>query len=134
MVHPQMLERPLHVLIAEDTPASAKLLAAVLAKRGHAVEVAKNGEEAVRMVDSGSFDLVLMDIQMPIMDGLQATAVIRHMQETAKSHLPIVAVTAFALQGQRELCLAAGMNDFVTKPVDIRSLMTTVEKMAGLAG
>lgn len=128
-----MRERALRVLIAEDTPASAKLLATVLAKRGHAVELAENGEEAVRMVRGGSYDLVLMDIQMPIMDGLEATTVIRHMPESGKSHLPIVAVTAFALRGQRELCLAAGMDDFVTKPVDIRSLMTTVERVAGLA-
>ena len=71
---------------------------------------------------------------MPVMDGLQATSAIRHLPEAGKSHLPIVAVTAFALQGQRELCLAAGMTDFMTKPVDIRLLMTTVEKAVAMAG
>lgn len=103
------------------------MLAAVLAKRGHCVEVAQDGEEAVCMVQSHDYDIVLMDIQMPGMDGLQATSLIRRMTDPCKSHLPIVAVTAFAVGGQRERCLAAGMDGFVTKPVDVRSLFSAIE-------
>lgn len=128
-----MIPRRLRVLIVEDTPASRKLLATVLGKRGYQVDLAENGEEAVQMVHERDYDVVLMDVQMPIMDGLQATALIRRLTEPAKSHLPIVAVTAFAQRGQRELCLAAGMNDFITKPVDLPVLVNVVERFASSA-
>jgi two-component system CheB/CheR fusion protein len=122
--------RSLRVLVAEDTPASRRLLAAMLMKRGHLVDLAEDGSEAVRLVGERDYDVILMDIQMPGMDGLEATSTIRGMNDPCKARLPIVAVTAFALAGQREKCLAAGMDEFVTKPVDIRSLCEAMERVS----
>src|SRR5205814_1054486 len=85
---------PLRVLLAEDTPANQKLVQAILTKRGHTVEIARNGREAIHMVKQGTFDVVLMDVQMPGVDGFQATAAIRKLAESAKARIPIIAMTA----------------------------------------
>lgn len=127
------ISKPLCVLIAEDTPASRKLLEIALEKCGHRVDVAENGIEAVHKVRNQHYDLVLMDINMPIMDGLQATTVIRRLADPAKSRLPIVAVTALAWPRQREQCVSAGMNGFLPKPLDTELLMSTMERVAGTA-
>jgi PAS domain S-box-containing protein len=126
----QLAERKLRILVAEDTLPNQKLAMAILGDRGHSVRVALNGREAVALVQQQEFDLVLMDIQMPIMDGYQATAAIRALPDTALSQIPIVAMTALALPQDRQQCLAAGMNACLTKPIQSRELVDTVERLA----
>ncbi|GIW97090.1 MAG: hybrid sensor histidine kinase/response regulator [Pirellulaceae bacterium] len=120
----------LKVLLAEDTPANQKLVRTVLEKRGHRVHVAQNGEEAVESARREAFDLILMDIQMPIMDGMQATAAIRQWEESQPRSTPIVALTAHAMRGDRELCLQAGMDAYLAKPLDVGELIELVETIA----
>ncbi len=105
-----------HVLVAEDNPVNQAVAEAMLEDLGLTVSVANNGREAVAMVGAESFDLVLMDCQMPELDGFGATAEIRHAEQGSSRHLNIVALTANALQGDREMCLAAGMDDYLAKP------------------
>ena len=108
---------PLNVLLAEDGLANQKLAVGLLNGWGHQVSVANNGREAVEMYQPNSFDLILMDVQMPDLDGLQATKIIRQREEGTGQHVPIIALTAHALKGDREKCLAAGMDGYVSKPV-----------------
>ena len=119
--------RPLHVLVADDTPANQKVVKAVLSKRGHRVELADNGRHAVDQLRRHSFDVVLMDAQMPMMNGLQATAAIRDLADVARSRVPIIAMTAHSLQADRQRCLAAGMHDYLSKPLDVATLVDCVE-------
>jgi PAS domain S-box-containing protein len=121
--------RPLRVLIVEDTPAHQKLVSAMLQKRGHMAIIAQNGREAIEMVSKNAFDVVLMDLQMPHMDGFQATAAIRSLNST-HSRVPVVAMTAHALREDRERCRAAGMDDYVGKPIDAARLVDTIERLA----
>ncbi len=109
--------RSLNVLLAEDSKVNQKLAIALLQKWGHHVLVANNGLEAVRAVEAGRFDVVLMDVQMPECDGLQATQLIRQFESQSGSHVPIVAMTAHALKGDEERCLSAGMDAYLTKPI-----------------
>lgn len=120
--------RQLRVLVAEDIPANQKLLRKILDKRGHQVEIASNGKEAVDLASHEPFDLVLMDVQMPRMDGYQAAAAIR--SQPGHRRLPIVAMTAYAMPGDRERCLAAGMDAYLSKPVDSRRLIDLIERLA----
>ncbi len=107
---------PLRILLAEDNPVNQKVAAALLARMGYEVDIANNGQEALQAVMSNTYDLVLMDVQMPEMDGLAATRAIRTMlPEAEQPH--IVALTANALKGDREACLEAGMHEYVTKPI-----------------
>jgi len=115
----------LRVLVVEDTRANQELIVRLLGKRGHVVEVAGDGQQAVELASRAHFDVILMDLQMPRMDGFQATAELRAMPETAKT--PIVALTAHAMPGDRDRCLAAGMDDYLAKPLDIRTLVDVVE-------
>ncbi len=108
---------PQNVLVVEDNSANQHLMRAILTKAGHSVEIAENGKIAVDRVRNGSFDIVLMDCQMPEMDGFQATTEIRKFKP--KDELPIIALTANALKGDRERCLEIGMNDYATKPVTV---------------
>jgi CheY-like chemotaxis protein len=108
---------PLQILLVEDNPINQKVAARLLEKAGHAVTVAENGRVALDIVIARQFDLVLMDISMPEMDGLEATAAIRQREAGTDRHLPIVALTAHAMVGDRERCLGAGMDGYVTKPV-----------------
>lgn len=121
---------PLQVLLVEDTPISRDLIAGFLTKRGHSAAVACNGREAVDRVRKESFDVVLMDIQMPTMDGFQATAAIRALERAGMPHVPIIAMTAHALQGDREKCLAAGMDGYLSKPIRPRQLFEAIERLA----
>jgi CheY-like chemotaxis protein len=125
--------RPLNVLLAEDNTVNQKLAVRLLEKRGHKVTVAGNGKEAVEAVARGSFDVVLMDVQMPEMDGFEATGVIRAREHGSDRHLPIVAMTAHAMKGDRELCLNSGMDGYVSKPLQSRELFDAVESLAGPA-
>jgi signal transduction histidine kinase/CheY-like chemotaxis protein len=107
----------LRVLVAEDNLVNQRLVIRLLEKRGHFVEVVPNGREALSALEKKPFDLVLMDLQMPEMDGLEATAAIREREKTSGSHQPIVALTAHAMKGDEERCLAAGMDGYLTKPI-----------------
>jgi PAS domain S-box-containing protein len=119
--------RPLRILVAEDTPANQKVVKALLSKRGHTVEIVENGLQAVDRIQKAVFDVVLMDAQMPTMNGLQATAAIRHIPNADRARVPIVAMTAHAMREDREKCLAAGMDDYLAKPVDAAELIRVVE-------
>ncbi|MGC3967286.1 MAG: response regulator [Pirellulales bacterium] len=116
----------LRVLVAEDTPTNQKLISHVLAKRGHAVDIVGTGEDAVAAVTAQAYDVILMDVQMPKMDGLEATGLIRKLP--AGERIPIIALTAHAMSGDRQKCLDAGMDDYLPKPLDIRKLLEVVEE------
>ena len=120
---------PLRILLVEDSPVNQKLALALLEPQGHQVTVANNGAEAVREYASGSFDLVLMDVQMPEMDGLEATRLIREVERKSGRRTPILAMTAHAIKGDRELCLQAGMDAYVSKPVRARGLFAAIEQL-----
>jgi PAS domain S-box-containing protein len=107
----------LRVLLAEDNAVNQRLAVRLLEKRGHRVAVAANGREALDALEKGEFDLVFMDVQMPEMDGLEATATIREKEKSSGLHQPIIALTAHAMKGDREKCLAAGMDGYLTKPI-----------------
>jgi CheY-like chemotaxis protein len=113
------------VLLAEDNPVNQKLAHRLLDKLGCRVDQAANGSEAVRMADRFPYDLILMDVQMPEMDGYEATAEIRKLQNGHR-HVPIVAMTAHALNGDRERCLEAGMDDYLSKPVSFEALSAAI--------
>jgi PAS domain S-box-containing protein len=108
---------PLRILLAEDGKANQVMAVGLLTTWGHSVEVAENGEAAISLWQSGSFDLILLDVQMPVLDGLEATRRIREFEDGTGQRMPIVAMTARAMKGDRERCLAAGMDDYVSKPV-----------------
>jgi CheY-like chemotaxis protein/HPt (histidine-containing phosphotransfer) domain-containing protein len=132
MLPAELPERRLHVLLAEDNIVNQRLAASLLERRGHKVTIAANGREALAAVTTQPFDVVLMDVQMPEMGGFEATAAIRALEsERSAPHLPIIAMTAHAMKGDRERCLAAGMDEYLTKPLDPRHLCALVEQMAG---
>jgi signal transduction histidine kinase/CheY-like chemotaxis protein len=114
---------PLQVLVVEDSVANQKVALAILKPLGHAVTVARDGQEAVAVFGSQPFDIVFMDVQMPLMDGFESTRAIRAMEEETGGHVPIIAMTAHALHGDREKCLAAGMDDYLTKPIRREDLL-----------
>ncbi|MCF8471108.1 MAG: response regulator [Parvibaculum sp.] len=129
-------ETPAHgnvfeILLAEDQPVNQKLMHAVMERLGHRLTIAGNGVEVIRKLDEGSFDLILMDIQMPIMDGIQATKLIRASNEPWHT-IPIIALTAHAMEGHREIYEAAGMDGFVSKPFKIDMLATEMERAVSL--
>jgi len=117
----------LHVLLAEDGLVNQKVAVNLLQQRGHKVTVANNGQEAVDALDTQSFDAVLMDVQMPGMDGLEATAIIRQRETESGGHVPIIAMTAHAMKGDRERCLEAGMDGYIAKPIRAKDLHDTFE-------
>jgi signal transduction histidine kinase/ActR/RegA family two-component response regulator len=119
----------LRILLAEDNVVNQKLAVSLLKKRGYLVTVANNGKEALEAVARQPFDLVLMDVQMPEMGGFEATAIIREQEKATGAHLPIIAFTAHAMQGDRERCLQAGMDGYVTKPVRIAELVDVMGKL-----
>ncbi len=117
------------ILLAEDNPVNQKIALKMLQKKGFTVSAVENGRQALETLDKETFDLVLMDVQMPVMDGLEATRLIRQKEERQGGHLPIVAMTAHAMEGDDQKCLAAGMDDYVSKPVDRAKLFGIIEKM-----
>jgi PAS domain S-box-containing protein len=126
--------RALHVLVAEDNPVNRKLVTTLLRKRGHKVKAVENGRKAVAAIQSATdtdFDVVLMDLQMPEMSGFEATRAIRERESVAARRLPVIALTAHAMQGDRERCLDAGMDGYLAKPIDVDELVATVERFAG---
>ena len=123
--------RRLRVLLAEDSAINRELAVRILSKRGHTVVVASNGKQAVAALETQTFDVVLMDVQMPEMDGFEATAAIRQKEKTIGVHVPIIALTAHAMKGDRERCLAGGMDGYVSKPVQAEELIKAVEGLGG---
>jgi CheY-like chemotaxis protein/HPt (histidine-containing phosphotransfer) domain-containing protein len=121
----------LHVLVAEDNPVNQRVIVRLLEKMGHIPIVAYNGQEAVEVYESRPFDAVLMDVQMPVMDGLAATKAIRESEarNPGRRRLPIMALTAYAMRGDRERCLAAGMDEYLTKPVKPEELSAALARL-----
>jgi PAS domain S-box-containing protein len=119
----------LHVLLAEDNAVNQQLAVQLLEKHGHSVVVAENGQQAIDALGRHAFDLVLMDVQMPVMGGLEATEEIRRTERTTGAHVPIVAMTAHAMDGDREKCIASGMDGYVTKPIDPKTFLKSVEDL-----
>lgn len=124
---------PLDVLLVEDSLVNQKLALGVLGQFGHRVTVAGNGREAVEITASRDFDVVLMDVQMPEMDGLEATRLIRQREQGSERHIPIIAMTAHALTGDRERCLASGMDEYLSKPIRPRQLVEMIALATGKA-
>ena len=124
--------RTLHILVAEDNPVNQRVAVRLLEKQGHQVTVVENGKLAVDAVRTGQFDLVFMDVQMPEMDGFDATRAIREMEASTGRHIPISGMTAHALKGDRERCLAAGMDDYLSKPVHAAELQRVVNSVANV--
>ena len=133
--HPSINERRrgVRILLAEDNPVNQTVALRLLTKHGHRVVVAGNGREALLALEKApdGFDLILMDVQMPEMDGFAATAAIRKMEGETKN-LPIVAMTAHAMKGDRERCLSAGMDDYITKPIQAKALLDLIERLTGV--
>lgn len=119
-----------HLLVAEDNIVNQKIIVRMLEKQGYRVDVVGNGREALEAHARNAYALILMDCQMPEMDGYEATAAIRGREASAQGHTPIVAMTANAMQGDRERCLAAGMDDYVSKPIQPQTLITLVSQWA----
>jgi CheY-like chemotaxis protein len=122
--------RALSILLAEDNAVNQRLVARLLEKRGHAVRIASNGREAVEESWRRNFDVVLMDVQMPELNGFDATRAIREREKRLGVRVPIIALTAHALDGDRERCLDAGMDDFVSKPIEPSELFGALERVA----
>lgn len=115
-----------NILLAEDNVVNQKLAVAILEKHGHRVVVANNGEEAIAAFKENKFDVVLMDVQMPKLDGLEATAAIRKIEQSTGGHVPIIAMTAHAMKGDKERCLSAGMDGYLSKPIVSAQLLKTI--------
>ena len=115
--------------MAEDNRVNQILAVRLLEKRGHHVQVAGDGREALEKLKTAEFDLVLMDVQMPVMGGFEATAAVREMEKGTGKHIPIIALTAHAIKGDRERCLAAGMDGYVGKPLHPEELFEQIEAL-----
>jgi PAS domain S-box-containing protein len=126
-------QRRLRVLVAEDNPTNQKLVVTLLIQRGHDVIKVSNGRQAVERWQTDPVDVVLMDVQMPEMGGFEATEAIRARERAHGGHIPIVAMTAHAMAGDRERCLAAGMDDYVSKPLRADELFATIDRVCGIA-
>jgi len=126
--------RRLRILLAEDNPVNQLHVCCLLEKSGHTVTVVDNGRKAVETLDKETFDVVLMDVQMPQMDGLEATTLIRGKEAGAGRHVPIIAMTAYAMKGDRERCLSAGMDSYVSKPIQPSALADAIDGVLAGAG
>ena len=123
-------DRPrLHILLAEDNAVNQKLAVRLLEKRGYTLVVASTGKEALAAWKRERFDLILMDVQMPEMDGLEVTAAIRQAERLTGAHTPIVAMTAHAMSGDRQRCLEAGMDGYISKPIQAQTVFEVINAM-----
>jgi len=121
--------RPLKILVAEDVPADQSRTGAILEERGHRVTHARNGRDALAAYSLDRFDAILLDVQMPEVDGLQAAAAIRELEKQSQRGTPIVAMTDFAMQGDRERCLAAGVDTVIVKPIQTQEMVELLERL-----
>ncbi|MBF0496809.1 MAG: response regulator [Deltaproteobacteria bacterium] len=126
---PQSYAPPRRILVVEDNPYNSILAEAILRKQGYLVVTAETGLKALNLLETGSFDLILMDVQMPEMDGLETTSKIREREKSTDERIPIVAMTACAIKGDKERCLAAGMDDYVAKPIYSGQLIEVIERL-----
>jgi CheY-like chemotaxis protein len=129
----------LRILVAEDNEVNQIVVREVLTRLGHSCDIVPDGKEALEALRRGAYDLMLMDCQMPVMDGFEATREIRRresggdMAGTGRTRLPIIALTANAMKGDRESCLGAGMDGYVTKPIDPKELVRALDQVSGTA-
>ena len=123
----------LHILLVEDNPVNQKLAVRMLEKRGHRIFVANNGREALDAVVKECFDIILMDVHMPEMDGIEATASIRAMEKENGSHTPIIAMTALAVPGDKERCLDSGMDGYISKPIKSKELYNAINNLVAIS-
>ena len=121
--------RRFKVLLAEDNQVNQKVAVRFLEKRGHTVVLADSGKKALDAWRKQAFDVILMDVQMPEMDGFEATSRIREQEKSTGKHIPIIALTAHAMVGDRERCLAAGMDDYVSKPINAAELFAAIDRL-----
>jgi PAS domain S-box-containing protein len=126
-------KRSLRILLAEDSQVNQILAVTLLQKQGHSVQVVENGKEAFVAADAGCFDVILMDVQMPEMDGFEATAAIRDHESRTGGHIPIIALTAHAMKGDRERCLDTGMDGYVSKPIRAEELLQAIDELVPAA-
>ena len=119
----------MRVLLAEDNSVNQTLAIRLLEKHGHDVVLAVNGREALDALEKENFDLVLMDLQMPVLDGLSAINVVRKKEAEVGGHMPIIALTAHAMKGDRERCIEAGADDYVTKPIRTSDLLAAIDRL-----
>ena len=124
-----MERRPLRILLAEDNIVNQIVATRILEKKGHSVVRASNGEEAFALFSRETFDAILMDVQMPVLDGLMATRKIREREIGAKSHVPIIALTARAMQEDESICIEAGMDAYLSKPLQSDDLLRTLDEL-----
>jgi len=117
------------VLVVEDNPVNQHLALRVVEKQGYSPRAVGNGREALALLAKEHFDLVLMDIQMPEMDGIEATIAIRREERETSRHVPIIAMTAHAMQGDRNRCLEAGMDDYISKPINVHDLAAALDRL-----
>ena len=125
----QESRKRLRILLAEDNIINQKVAVHILNKSGHTVSVANNGQEALQALKKDRYDLILMDVQMPKMGGFETTASIREKEKKTGSHIPIIAMTAHAMKGDRERCLEAGMDDYIAKPLKAEELIKTIDRV-----
>jgi PAS domain S-box-containing protein len=125
-------QRPLRILLAEDNLVNQRLAVGLLTKQGHTVAIAADGEQALAALERETFDLMFMDVQMPEMGGYEATAHIRGQEKQTGSHMPIIAMTAYAMKGDRERCLASGMDGYVSKPILAEELFRAIDEAVGV--
>ena len=126
-------QTPLNILLAEDGLINQRVAVGLLKMKGHNVSVANNGKDAVETLQNGNFDVVLMDVQMPEMDGFEATSAIREQEQKSGEHTPIIAMTASAMKGDRERCLEAGMDNYISKPIDPEQLFNLLDTLDSVA-
>jgi CheY-like chemotaxis protein len=117
------------ILVAEDNAVNRKLAYYILHNHGHQVTMVENGKEAVRTWEEQMFDLILMDIQMPKMDGFQATSLIREKEKNSGHHIPIIAITAHAMKGDSEKCIQGGMDEYISKPIKADRLLSLIDRL-----
>ena len=121
----------MRILVVDDDAVTTKVFAVMLQRADFEVDIAEDGLKGVEMWENGTYDLVLMDVQMPRMNGFEATRVIREREQTRGGHTPIAAITAYALHKDEEQCLAAGMDAYISKPVDFKKFFETIRGLIG---
>ena len=124
----------MRILVVDDDPVISKVFALMLQRADFEVDIAEDGLKGVEMWETGEYDLVLMDVQMPRMNGFEATSAIRVKEKARGGHIPIFAVTAYTLEKDKEECLAAGMDAFITKPIDFKKCIEMIHTIIGQRG